>query len=109
VARKWLILGGCSSWGPASGRSIATWGAKLGGTDWTGLITVGRLGGWIADGRRGTPGWRRTGSSGATARRMRSMLSVGTYGAEMPVLLKASRVSIWKRSCASGRRARIVG
>ncbi len=50
AGRKWLVLGGMLELGVAEKSEHANIGTKIAGQKWAGLITVGRLGAYIADG-----------------------------------------------------------
>lgn len=47
---KWLVLGGMRELGPTTEVEHRELGGEIAAGEWAGLVTVGELGGWIADG-----------------------------------------------------------
>ena len=52
LGMKWLVLGGMLELGTSVGEFHRELGTYIGRGDWAGLLTVGDMGAWIADGAR---------------------------------------------------------
>ncbi len=88
--RRWLVLGGMRELGAAEKDEHVTLGREIAKGDWAGLITVGKLGEWIAAGAESAGSFRgrviRCEDHVAAARILRENMSAGDA-----ILLKASR------------------
>jgi UDP-N-acetylmuramoyl-tripeptide--D-alanyl-D-alanine ligase len=87
---RWLVLGGMRELGAAEKDEHVTLGREIARGDWAGLIVVGRLGEWIAEGAETAGGFRgqiiRCADHVAAARILRDKTEAGDA-----ILLKASR------------------
>ena len=88
--RRWLVLGGMRELGEAERDEHFTLGLEIAKGDWAGLIVVGRLGEWIAEGAETAGAFRgqiiRCADRVAAARSLKENTTAGDA-----VLLKASR------------------
>ena len=88
--RRWLVLGGMRELGEAEKDEHFTLGLEIAKGDWAGLIVVGRLGEWIAEGAETAGAFRgqiiRCADHVAAARILKENMTAGDA-----VLLKASR------------------